>query len=534
MKDNRLLFKERLREIMDPYQGGSDATWLSLFTDVFILFCILISCALIPLEYLYPAYETLLMRMEFFFVTIFSIEYLLRWYASPSRRKYPFTFYAVIDLAAILPSLLMLSSKFLLLRAIRGIRLLRLLRLMRLIQFFHYRFAIYRGYIQFRTSFDTFADRYRLRQLSQLFFWALIAWIAGSNILYVTESFIVQNQGPFSGYWISYWNIIIVLISGIEDKEPLSLIGKIEITLFLITGIIVVGMLTGEIVSILVRRMQRLGKVSVKPPGSSPIEHILILGSNAHLDNIVCQLYSALKGRYFFLLVSPDAEELKVTDKSIYKRVMAYSGNPIQHNVLEDVNVDQALRVIVLSSEDGLSPQSRDNQALMTTLAVTSRKKGIPMVVELKTLDSLTYVQELEGIDFVVSRHYVERLACQAVLNPGVTAIYDELMNFTEYDSEFYTIPVPEDLIGQTFKDAQLFFLDNDPETVTPVGIDRSPHELPNTHFWINPIDGTNGFRDESSVLNSEDRLIVIAYERPSFATIEREKLWSGKVLFRH
>ena len=66
--------REILREILEPYEGRRDSTRLSLYVDLFILSCILASCALAPLEYFLPSREQLLMRLECLFVAIFVVE----------------------------------------------------------------------------------------------------------------------------------------------------------------------------------------------------------------------------------------------------------------------------------------------------------------------------------------------------------------------------------------------------------------------------------------------------------------------------
>ncbi|MEW6236136.1 MAG: ion transporter [Candidatus Omnitrophota bacterium] len=522
---------------MEPYKGGRDSTRLSLAMDLFILACILISCAAVPLEYIFPEHLTFFTYTEFVFAAIFIVEYVLRWYSSANRLIYPFTLYALIDLIAIVPSLLMLCEEMLLLRAFRGMRLLRLvrlLRLLRLLKFLRYGFLIYRGMISFRIWFSVLNYQYRLRQLGRLFFYGVLIWIIGAHLLFFTESLITEEAGPFSDYGKSYWNILIVLISGIEDKEPISTLGRVEVTIFLIAGIIVVGMLTAEIVSILVRKVHRAGKIAIKPPEGVMKHHIVILGENSNLDNVIRQVNAALDGKYFFLIISPIAEELKIPDPVIYKKVFAISGDPVKEEVLTRADIDHALRVVLLSMRDpSQSTVSIDNRTLMIALAVASRKRGIPMTVELLSGESLHYAKNLAGADFILSRHYIERLASQAVLHPGVTEIYNELMTFTGDSCEFYTVPVPSHLVGKTFKEAQLYFLDHDEEAIVVIGVDFSSPEEPNTRFWINPINCQDQLPPSEIILDAKDHLIIIAYELPSFAAMAEEDLWSGKRLSR-
>ena len=530
--------RQRLAEIMEPYQPGPLATRLSLWVDLFILACILASCALVPLELCYPRHGALFWKLEVFFVAVFVIEYLLRWCAAENRLLYPLGLFAIIDLVAILPTLLMMSQSLLMLRLLRGVRLARLLRLLRLLRIVRFGFLIYRGLVELRIWLSAINHQYHVRELGRLFAWALVAWIVGANVVHFTETALVGDQGPFASYWKSYWHILIVLVSGIEDKEPLSLLGRVEVTVLMVVGICVVGMLTGEIVSILVKKVQRAGKLAIKPPRGAFERHIVILGRNSHLDNIIRQITAALGHHSFILVVCPDAEEIRVTDPAVYRRVFALSGDPVEAHVLEQADVARALRVVVLSSEDEDEPRTqRDNRALMATMGVLCQGSSqgapgferIPVVTELSAEESLTYAAPLDGVDLLIGRHYGERLIGQAVLQPGVTEIYERLLTFTEDTNEFYPVPVPVKLVGKTFAEAQLLFLDRPQEPVTLVGLDRSPPGAPFSRFWLNP---TAELGDEDLVLRQDDRLIVLAYELPGYAFTEEER-WSGKILSR-
>jgi hypothetical protein len=151
-------------------------------------------------------------------------------------------------------------------------------------------------------------------------------------------------------------------------------------------------------------------------------------------------------------------------------------------------------------------------------------------VAELRSEESLTYASPLEAVDLFIGRHYGEKLVGQAVLNPGVTEIFERMMTFTEGSNEFYFVPVPEELVGRPFREAQLWALDrSQDQPVTPVGIDRS---LTGGRLWLNPAAGEAGLTDEDLVLREADRLVVLAYEHPAFAISEEER-WSGRILLR-
>ena len=75
---------------------------------------------------------------EWFFVIIFTIEYILRVYFSETRRKYIFSFYGIIDFIAIFPSYLSLffagTTSLLVIRSFRLLRIFRILKLLKYLE----------------------------------------------------------------------------------------------------------------------------------------------------------------------------------------------------------------------------------------------------------------------------------------------------------------------------------------------------------------------------------------------------------------
>lgn len=480
--------------------------------EVFIFICILLSCIIIPIDYMFPVYRSLWIKIEIFFALLFSFEYIIRWVFSENKLKYPFTFYAVIDLIAILPSLLLFSTNFMMFRLFRMARLLRLLRLLR------YNDYLYNSFNNFKNKMSALRDEYQLDNLYNLFVLCVIALIAGANIVYFTEIEFADSDGPFSDYWKSYWHMIIVLISGIEDKEPVSLAGKAVVTIFLIAGICVVGMVTAEIVSILVRKFNRKGKIRLKPFNSKMENHIVILGFNKHLDYVIRQLYNAFGGRYYILAVCTNADELMISIPVVYKRVVALKGEPLNPEILKKADIDLAKRVIVLSqNKDEKNTESSDHNCLMKAIALNAVNKNVPVTVQLNLLESMKFAKIMANTDFIVSSVYSEKLISQGVLNPGVTEIYRSLMTFSSDSCEFYKVKVP-DFFGETgFNEIQKYFFDED-NNIIPVGAYKYRKDSGNYDLIINPF--ADKFRQKYGVnlaIDNNDYLILIAYEEPGF-----------------
>ncbi|MDY0001028.1 MAG: hypothetical protein RBU30_07015 [Polyangia bacterium] len=187
------------------------------------------------------------------------------------------------------------------------------------------------------------------------------------------------------------------------------------------------------------------------------------------------------------------------------------------------------------SEEKGQHPHLVDDLSLMRAIAVLGRGAGKPMVVELRDPRTLEEVGALEdaGVEFILSREYGEGLIAQAVLNPGVTGVFERLLTFAQDTSEFYSVPAPPDLWGKSFYSGRLKFLESDSEALILVGIDRSPPGKPHTKLLLNPVPGHSGVSEDDLILREGDGLLFIAEERPSFALTTKEELWSGSILPR-
>jgi hypothetical protein len=119
-----------------------------------------------------------------------------------------------------------------------------------------------------------------------------------------------------------------------------------------------------------------------------------------------------------------------------------------------------------------------------------------------------------------------------AVLSPGISALYDELMSFENYNSEIYATRVPSVLVGKDFAAAQLYFLDHDEEALVLIGMDRGEDGGICRRYHLQS-GSLPDLPDDERILREDDRLLVMAYQRPSFDWATHEDLISGRALAR-
>ena len=201
----------------------------------------LIAVCLETIDSLFAAYTPIFVAVELVSVSIFSIEYGLRIWSRPAapndRRKtatskrlsYIFSFTGIIDLLAILPSILPL-----LLGGV-DLRWLRILRLIRLLKFSHYSSALE----------DLFsAVRHEWRSFVATLYLLILAIFLSSSLIYVFEQS-VQPEHFGSIPDAMWWTVVTLTTVGYGDIVPMTVAGKLVATLTALMGVCVVALLTG-------------------------------------------------------------------------------------------------------------------------------------------------------------------------------------------------------------------------------------------------------------------------------------------------
>ena len=143
-----MIGKEAIRCVIDSTENISGKVFTFSIQFLIILARVTVSIATLP--DLTPATTELLWRVEVITVAIFSLEYILRIVVAEKPLKFIFSFYGLVDLAAILPFYI---ASGLDLRAVRVFRLLRLLLRLTVTMRARSRSEWTRGLSLFRLSF---------------------------------------------------------------------------------------------------------------------------------------------------------------------------------------------------------------------------------------------------------------------------------------------------------------------------------------------------------------------------------------------
>lgn len=224
--------KKRIYEIIELADENDK---LSRIYDIVMMSTIFIS--LIPLAF---KEELLIFNIiEFISVTIFIIDYFLRWITADykigrnsvmSFIRYPFTLMAIVDLVSILPSISLLNSS---LRVLRVVRLFRTFRIFRIFKAARYSRSIH----IIKNVIDNSKE-------------SLIAVGVLAIVYILISALIIINIEPdsFNNYFDAiYWATVSLTTVGYGDIYPVTALGKVITMVSSFFGIAIIALPSGII-----------------------------------------------------------------------------------------------------------------------------------------------------------------------------------------------------------------------------------------------------------------------------------------------
>jgi len=219
---------------------------LSKFVDIFLLILIFLNVLMVILETVegfFLNYNKFFRIFEFFSVLIFSLEYVGRFWSCVEdkhdsdnfrvRIKYLLSFSALVDLIAILPSLLAFIFPSV------DLRFIRVLRIFRFLKFSRYSSSI-------NNLLKVIWDQ--RKSFGAAFFILFIMLIIASSGIYLVEKD-AQPEKFGSIPQAMWWSIVTLTTVGYGDVYPITTLGKVFGSVIIILGIGTVALPSGILAS---------------------------------------------------------------------------------------------------------------------------------------------------------------------------------------------------------------------------------------------------------------------------------------------
>ena len=175
-------------------------------------------------------YNSVFLFIEWFAVFFFSIEYILRFIDSKPKWQYPLSFFGIIDLVSIAPTILGLGN-FTFLKSVRALRIIRLLRMLRLAK-------ISRGQLVDQENMSVMSLNILIYFVTLTF-----ALLITGTAMYLIEG----SHSAFASIPAGMWWSLKVFMAGIPVVEPVTQLGEFFFVLTRFVGLLLLGLLIGVV-----------------------------------------------------------------------------------------------------------------------------------------------------------------------------------------------------------------------------------------------------------------------------------------------
>ncbi|MCX2744029.1 ion transporter [Mangrovivirga sp. M17] len=257
---------QKLRSRAHEIIFEADTFWGKLF-DVVLLIAILLSVVAVMLETVNGIrieYGTFLVKIEWFFTILFTIEYIARLLSVKKPLKYATSFFGIIDLLSILPSYIGLfisgAQAFMILRSIR---LLRVFRVLKMVRFLGEASELSRALRASRPKITVFVGG------------VFIMVVILGTLMYVIEN----GENGFTSIPKSiYWAVVTLTTVGYGDIAPQTPLGQAVATFIMILGYGIIAVPTGIVTSEMASNREKASINTISCPSC---------GAEGHRDDAI-------------------------------------------------------------------------------------------------------------------------------------------------------------------------------------------------------------------------------------------------------
>jgi voltage-gated potassium channel len=314
-----------------------------------------------------------------------------------------------------------------------------------------------------RRSFKArFSRRTKILFLNDLVQFILIG--VSCIIVAAIFSYYIERSNPNSqvkniadALWMS---VTTFTTTGYGDKVPVTGAGRIVMAALMFSGILVVGLLTGQIAGVLVQRNLERARGFINMEKKKG--HFIICGWKKDMEKVVEQILTRnveLSSEDIVVIANlADDQLMAIKQNDMFKTIDIIKGDYFVESVLRRANIKDAAKILILADDNkSISPTEVDSRTVMAAMTIESIAKDIYVVAELLDRKFEAYLRMAKVDEIILSREYGRSLIAQSCISAGIAHVVHDLLD-VHHEASVATREIPANFVGKNFRELTDFF----------------------------------------------------------------------------
>ena len=262
------------------------------------------------------------------------------------------------------------------------------------------------------------------------------------------------EDGAFTDIWNSlWWTIVTMTTVGYGDMAPATIPGRLLAIIIMLSGIILVALVTGTISSIFTTKRIMEGKGLEK---ISKENHILICGWSSNTANLI-QGFLDSSNSNNIILINDETQDKVDTIMSNFasNQVQFVRGDYSLDSILNKANATKAKYVLILNDHNN----NQDEKVILTTLTIKKLSPNIRVVAQINDKNKIPFLRRANVDAVLSSDDYNLFMSLSHILEPGSAQAISSIIS-NDSSNSLTSEKIPNEFIGKAFSELHKYYFD--------------------------------------------------------------------------
>ena len=291
--------------------------------------------------------------------------------------------------------------------------------------------------------------KYKNNQLTKVILSILIIWTLGALMISAIE------PGSFKKISNSLWWAIVTMTTvGYGDMAPTTIPGRILAVFIMLTGIVLVAIVTATISSSFITKKimegKGLEKINLK-------NHIIVCGWNLNIINLLKGLINSLNNKQHEIVLINDHHQNDIDNIMTYfqnNSIKYVRGDYAEDSILNKANAHQASYAVILND----TTNNNDEKVILTTLTLKKLSNKIKVIAQINDKNKKPFLKRANADAILSGDDYNSFMAISHISEPSSAQAIKNIID-TSSENSIMSQQIPNEYIGKTFKELHSFFL---------------------------------------------------------------------------